>query len=92
MLDGLCQLWKRAFGLEGLCLLDIKDVLVFLVFLVEVIKVGLGPEGSGVVSHFNEIYNKVNFIIVLKTALFLSLNLFIFISTLIIIFSRLFSH
>lgn len=52
------ELGKGSFGFEGFILFDIEEVLVFFVFLVEILEVGLGPEGFGVVSHFNEIYNK----------------------------------
>ena len=63
------------FGFEWFGLFDVEDVLVLFVLLVVVVEVGLGSDGSGLVSHFNENYNKWDKILIIKTALFLSLNL-----------------
>jgi len=46
------------FGFEWFGLFDVENVLVLFVLLVVVVEVGLGPDGSGLVSHFNENYNK----------------------------------
>ncbi len=49
------------FGLEGFIMPDIEGVVIFLVFLEDVSvvfgleEVGLGTNGFGLVSHFNEI-------------------------------------
>lgn len=63
------------FGFEWFGLFNIENVLVLFVLLVVVVEVGLGSDGSGLVSHFNENYNKWDKILIIKTALFLSLNL-----------------
>jgi hypothetical protein len=42
---GFDEFRKGAFGFEGFILLDIEKVMVLFVFLVEVLKIGLGSEG-----------------------------------------------